>query len=305
MPVIIPDKLPAKGILLQENIFTIEHSKAIHQDIRALRIAILNIMPLKEATETHILRLLTNSPLQVEIQFIRPGGHEPKNTPHQHLEYFYKTFEEVSHQKFDGLIITGAPVEHLSFEDVHYWEEIREILDWSAHNVTSALLICWAAQAGLYHFHGIPKYPLPSKMFGNFDHTVNNRRSPIARGFDDIFPAPHSRHTEVRRSDIEKVGDLEIISESQEAGVYIVVSRDGKRVYVTGHSEYDPDTLRNEYERDRAKGLDIAVPENYFPGDDPTKVPLVNWRSHANLLFLNWLNYYVYQSTPYDIKKIG
>ena len=305
MPVIIPDKLPAKGILLQENIFTIEHSKAIHQDIRALRIAILNIMPLKEATETHILRLLTNSPLQVEIQFIRPGGHEPKNTPHQHLEYFYKTFEEVSHQKFDGLIITGAPVEHLSFEDVHYWEEIREILDWSAHNVTSALLICWAAQAGLYHFHGIPKYPLPSKMFGNFDHTVNNRRSPIARGFDDIFPAPHSRHTEVRRSDIEKVGDLEIISESHEAGVYIVVSRDGKRVYVTGHSEYDPDTLRNEYERDRAKGLDIAVPENYFPGDDPTKAPLVNWRSHANLLFLNWLNYYVYQSTPYDIKKIG
>ena len=305
MPVIIPDKLPAKDILLQENIFTIEHSKAIHQDIRALRIAILNIMPLKEATETHILRLLTNSPLQVEIQFIRPGGHEPKNTPHQHLEYFYKTFEEVSHQKFDGLIITGAPVEHLSFEDVHYWEEIREILDWSAHNVTSALLICWAAQAGLYHFHGIPKYPLPSKMFGNFDHTVNNRRSPIARGFDDIFPAPHSRHTEVRRSDIEKVGDLEIISESQEAGVYIVVSRDGKRVYVTGHSEYDPDTLRNEYERDRAKGLDIAVPENYFPGDDPTKAPLVNWRSHANLLFLNWLNYYVYQSTPYDIKKIG
>ena len=305
MPVIIPDKLPAKDILLQENIFTIEHSKAIHQDIRALRIAILNIMPLKEATETHILRLLTNSPLQVEIQFIRPGGHEPKNTPHQHLEYFYKTFEEVSHQKFDGLIITGAPVEHLSFEDVHYWEEIREILDWSAHNVTSALLICWAAQAGLYHFHGIPKYPLPSKMFGNFDHTVNNRRSPIARGFDDIFPAPHSRHTEVRRSDIEKVGDLEIISESHEAGVYIVVSRDGKRVYVTGHSEYDPDTLRNEYERDRAKGLDIAVPENYFPGDDPTKAPLVNWRSHANLLFLNWLNYYVYQSTPYDIKKIG
>ena len=293
MPVIIPDKLPAKDILLLENIFTIEHSKAIHQDIRALRIAILNIMPLKEATETHILRLLTNTPLQVEIQFIRPRGHEAKNTPHQHLEYFYKTFEEVSHQKFDGLIITGAPVEHLSFEEVNYWEEIREILDWSVHNVTSALLICWAAQAGLYHFHGIPKHPLPSKMFGNFDHTVNNRRSPIARGFDDIFPAPHSRHTEVRRSDIEKVEELEIISESQEAGVYIVVSRDGKRVYVTGHSEYDPDTLRNEYERDKAKGLDIAVPENYFPGDDPTKAPLVNWRSHANLLFLNWLNYYV------------
>ena len=305
MPVIIPDKLPAKDILLLENIFTIEHSKAIHQDIRALRIAILNIMPLKEATETHILRLLTNTPLQVEIQFIRPRGHEAKNTPHQHLEYFYKTFEEVSHQKFDGLIITGAPVEHLSFEEVNYWEEIREILDWSVHNVTSALLICWAAQAGLYHFHGIPKHPLPSKMFGNFDHTVNNRRSPIARGFDDIFPAPHSRHTEVRRSDIEKVEELEIISESQEAGVYIVVSRDGKRVYVTGHTEYDPDTLRNEYERDKAKGLDIAVPENYFPGDDPTKAPLVNWRSHANLLFLNWLNYYVYQSTPYDIKKIG
>jgi homoserine O-succinyltransferase len=305
MPVIIPDKLPAKDILSKENIFTIEHSKAISQDIRALRIAILNIMPMKEATETHILRLLTNTPVQVEIQFIRPKGHQPKNTPQQHLEYFYKTFEEVSHQKFDGLIITGAPVEHLSFEEVNYWEEFRGILDWSVHNVTSVMLICWAAQAGLYHFHGIPKYQLPSKMSGNFHHTVNNRRSPIARGFDDRFLAPHSRHTEVRRSDIENVGELEIISESEEAGVYIVVSRDGKRVYVTGHSEYDSDTLGNEYQRDRSKGLEIAMPVNYYPGNDPLKTPEVTWRSHANLLFLNWLNYYVYQSTPYDIKKIG
>lgn len=305
MPVIIPDKLPAKDILSKENIFTMEYSRAIHQDIRALRIAILNIMPLKEATETHILRLLTNSPLQVEIQFIRPKNHESKNTPQQHLEYFYKTFEEISHQKFDGLIITGAPVEHLTFEEVNYWDEIREILDWSVHHVTSVLLICWAAQAGLYHFHRIPKYDLPAKMFGNFRHTVNNRQSPIARGFDDCFLAPHSRHTEVRRSDIEKVHDLEIISESAEAGVYIVVSHDGKRVYVTGHSEYDSDTLRNEYERDRSKGFDIAMPENYFPDDDPQKAPLVSWRSHANLLFLNWLNYYVYQITPYDIKSIG
>lgn len=304
MPVIIPDKLPAKDILLRENIFTIERSKAKRQDIRPLRIAILNIMPLKEATETHILRLLTNTPLQVEVQFIRPQGHQPKNTPQQHLEYFYKTFEAVRHRKFDGLIITGAPVEHLSFEEVHYWDEIREILDWSAHNVTSVLLICWAAQAGLYHFHGIPKYPLPSKMFGNFHHRINNWRSPIARGFDDRFLAPHSRHTEVRRSDIEKVKELEIISESDEAGIYIVVSRDGKRVYVTGHSEYDSDTLRKEYERDRDKGLDIAMPENYFPGNDPGKAPPVSWRSHANLLFQNWLNYYVYQSTPYNINKI-
>lgn len=305
MPVIIPDNLPAREILASENIFAIEYSRAIHQDIRPVRIAILNIMPLKEATETHILRLLTNTPLQVEIQLIRPEGHLSKNTPQQHLEYFYKTFRSIQHEKFDGLIITGAPVEHLEFEDVSYWSEIRELLDWSKHHVTSTLLICWAAQAGLYHFYGIPKYDLESKMFGNFLHSVNQRTSPIARGFDDHFYAPHSRHTEVRNSDISKVNELEIISESEEAGIYIVASRNGKHVFVTGHSEYDPDTLRNEYERDKAKGLEIAPPRNYFPGDDPSKTPVVSWRSHANLLYLNWLNYYVYQITPYDVSSIS
>jgi len=305
MPVIIPDNLPAKEILARENIFAIEYSRAIHQDIRPVRIAILNIMPLKEATETHILRLLTNTPLQVEIQLIRPEGHQPKNTSQQHLEYFYKTSQAIRHEKFDGLIITGAPVEHLEFEDVTYWDEIRELLDWSKHHVTSTLLICWAAQAGLYHFYRIPKYELESKMFGNFLHSVNQRTSPIARGFDDHFFAPHSRHTEVRKGDISKVSELEIISESEEAGIYIVASRNRKHVFVTGHSEYDPDTLKNEYERDKAKGLDIELPKNYFPGDDPSRTPVVSWRSHANLLYLNWLNYYVYQITPFDVSNIS
>ena len=304
MPVIIPDKLPAKELLSNENIFVIEQTSALHQDIRALRIAILNIMPLKIATENHILRLLTNSPLQVEIQLIRTRGHTSKNTPEDHLQYFYKTFDEIRHQKFDGLIVTGAPVEHLEFEEVDYWSEIKEIFEWSKHNVTSTLLICWAAQAGLYHFYRVPKYPVPEKVFGNFYHTINNIKTPISRGFDDGFYAPHSRHTEVKRDDILKVSELEIISESDEAGVYIVISKDGKRVFVTGHSEYDPDTLKKEYERDIAKGLDIAIPKNYFPDNDPSKQPQVSWRSHANLLFLNWLNYYVYQITPFEINEI-
>lgn len=304
MPVIIPDKLPAKEILSNENIFAIENTYAIHQDIRALKIAILNIMPLKIATETHILRLLTNTPLHVEIQLIRTKGHYSKNTSEDHLQYFYKTFDEIRNQKFDGLIVTGAPVEHLDFEDVDYWDEIKEIFDWSVHNVTSTLLICWAAQAGLYHFYDIQKYPIPEKMFGNFYHTVNNKKSPITRGFDDGFYAPHSRHTEVRRNEIVKIDELEIISESEEAGIYIVISKDGKRIFVTGHSEYDTDTLKNEYERDLAKGLKIEMPKNYFPENDSTKQPRVSWRSHANLLFLNWLNYYVYQITPYNIGNI-
>lgn len=304
MPVIIPDNLPAREILAQENIFTIENSKAVHQDIRALRIAILNIMPTKVATETHILRLLTNSPLQVEIQFIRIRDYQSKNTPMAYLEHFYKTFDEIRDQKFDGLIITGAPVEHLAFEAVDYWDEICEILDWSVCNVTSTLLICWAAQAGLYYFHDIPKQHLPAKIFGNYFHKVNKKHLSLTRGFDDGFYAPHSRHTEVLRTDIEKVNDLEIIAESEEAGVYLIASRDGKRVFVTGHSEYDPDTLKMEYERDLAKGLSIGVPKNYFPDDNPYNPPMVSWRSHANLLFLNWLNYYVYQITPFDINKI-
>jgi homoserine O-succinyltransferase len=305
MPVIIPDKLPAKDILSNENIFVIDHTKAIHQDIRPLRIAIVNIMPLKIATETHILRLLTNTPLQVEIQLIRTKSYASKNTSADHLEYFYKTFDEICDQKFDGLIITGAPVEHLDFEEVEYWNEIKSILDWSVHNVTSSLFICWAAQAGLYHFYDIPKYELQQKMFGNFYHTINNKRSAIARGFDDGFFAPHSRHTEVRSNDISKIHELEIVSESDEAGVYIVTSKDSKRIFITGHSEYDPDTLKNEYERDLAKGLQIDMPKNYFPDNDPGKKPMVSWRSHANLLFLNWLNYYVYQSTPFDIGNIN
>ena len=304
MPVIIPDKLPAKEFLSNENIFVIEQTSALHQDIRALRIAILNIMPLKIATENHILRLLTNSPLQVEIQLIRTKGHTSKNTSEDHLQYFYKTFDEIRDQKFDGLIVTGAPVEHLEFEEVDYWNEIKEIFEWSKHNVTSTMLICWAAQAGLYYFHSVPKYHIPEKMFGNFYHTINNKKAPIVRGFDDGFYAPHSRHTEVCREDILKVPELEIISESDESGIYIVLSKDGKQVFVTGHSEYDPDTLKIEYERDLAKGFNIAMPKNYFPDNDPSKQPRVSWRSHANLLFLNWLNYYVYQITPYDISNI-
>lgn len=301
MPLTLPDKLPAIDILKQENIFVIDTTRAMHQDIRPMKIGLFNIMPVKVTTETHLLRLLSNTPLQIELDLLHPRTHDSKNTSTDHLQQFYKTFDQIKHQKYDGFIITGAPVEHLEFEDVNYWDELKEILDWCDTNVTSTLLICWASQAGLYHYYGVPKYHLPAKMFGVFDHTVNNKTLPIVRGFDDVFPAPHSRHTEVKRSDIEKIDALEIISESEEAGIYMVGSKDGKKIFVTGHSEYDPDTLKNEYVRDINKGLDIAVPKNYFPKDDPTKEPLVTWRSHANLLFTNWLNYYVYQVTPYDL----
>lgn len=304
MPVIIPDKLPAKEILSNENIFVMEQSKAVRQDIRPQRILILNIMPLKVATETHILRLLTNSPLQVEIELLQMKARESRNTSKEHLDYFYKTFDEIKCKKYDGMIITGAPVEHLEFEQVDYWSEIVEIMNWSSHNVTSTLFICWAAQAGLYHFYGIPKYPLEEKMFGNFYHIVKNKMSPIARGFDDGFFAPHSRHTENRKSDIEKVSELELVSESPDAGVYLVASKDMKHVFVTGHSEYEPETLKNEYERDIQKGLNIQIPRNYFPFNNPALPPQVTWRSHGNLLYLNWLNYYVYQLTPYDADLI-
>ncbi|NLY43613.1 MAG: homoserine O-succinyltransferase [Clostridiaceae bacterium] len=304
MPIKIPDNLPATEILNNENIFVMTEKRAIHQDIRPLRIAILNLMPTKIATETQLLRLLGNTPLQVEIELLHTGTYKSKNTSQEHLLTFYKTFEDVKHQKFDGLVITGAPVEHLKFEEVDYWEELKEIMEWSTHNVTSTFHICWAAQAGLYYHYGIPKYPLKEKMFGVFRHKVNVKNTPLLRGFDDIFYAPHSRYTEVRRDDIEKIGELEILSESDVAGVYIVASKNGRQIFVTGHSEYDQNTLRYEYERDLSRGIDIAIPKNYFPDDDPTKEPNVVWRSHANLLYSNWLNYYVYQVTPYNIDEI-
>lgn len=304
MPLNIPDKLPSLDVLEQENIFVMRETKAVHQDIRPLRIAILNLMPLKIATETHILRLLSNTPLQVEIVLLHPADHVSKNTPIEHLKAFYKTFDEIKNQKFDGLIITGAPVEQLEYTEVTYWNELTGIMDWAKHNVTSTLFICWGAQAGLFHYYGIEKYPLKDKMFGVFNHTVNNPKIPLIRGFDENFHAPHSRHTEVRREDIEKFEELEIISESVEAGVYLVASKDGRQVFATGHSEYDPTTLKEEYERDVAKGLEINIPQNYFIDNNPANQPKVRWKSHAHLLFSNWLNYYVYQATPFNIDDI-
>lgn len=304
MPVKIPDKLPAAEVLKKENIFYMKESRALSQDIRALKIGILNLMPTKITTEIQILRLLGNSPLQVDIVLLHPKSYQPKNTPLAHLTTFYKTFDDVKHEKFDGFIITGAPIEHLKFEEVAYWEELKKIMDWTLINVTSTLHICWGAQAALYHHFEIPKYPLSNKMFGIFAHTINKKNVKLLRGFDDIFLAPHSRHTEVRKEDIENVRELEILSESKESGVYIVATKDGRQIFVTGHSEYDPATLKSEYDRDIDAGKDIEMPKNYFPDDDPSKPPMVNWRSHANLLFSNWLNYYVYQATPYNIKSI-
>ena len=301
MPIKIPDTLPAKEILTGENIFVMDETLAYQQDIRPLRIAILNLMPTKETTETQLLRLLGNSPLQVDIVLLHPDSHVSKNTSEEYLRAFYKTFEEVKNSRFDGLIITGAPVEKMEFEDVNYWEELLEIFEWSKTHVTSTLHICWAAQAGLYHHFGIPKWDMEEKIFGVFQHTINQPNVKLLRGFDEIFHVPHSRHTEVRREDIEGVQELEILSESEEAGIYLVATKDGKQIFVSGHSEYDPFSLRWEYERDIAKGMDIQIPRNYYPNDDPNRVPPSIWRSHANLLFANWLNYYVYQETPYDI----
>ncbi|HBS85664.1 MAG: homoserine O-succinyltransferase [Bacteroidetes bacterium GWF2_38_335] len=305
MPINIPTDLPAKEVLQSENIFVMTREQALKQDIRPLKIAILNLMPLKVNTEIHLLRLLSNNPLQLEIDFIRTKSYESKNTPKEHLEVFYRTFSEVKNDKYDGLIITGAPVEHIDFENVAYWKEMEEIMDWASVSVTSTLYICWAAQAGLYYHYGIRKHQLEKKMFGVFDHIIHDRKYPIVRGFDDLFPAPHSRHTSVDREDILKVPELVLLSESDEAGVYLVATKNKKRVFVTGHSEYDPLTLKEEYLRDLEKGEQIEMPVNYFPGDDPAKPPLVRWRSHANLLFSNWLNYYVYQETPYDIKMVA
>lgn len=301
MPLNIPNKLPAIEILNSENIFVMDEDRATTQDIRPMKVILLNLMPLKIATETHILRVLSNSPLQVEIELLHMKSHTSKNTPQEHLTAFYKTFDDVRDKRYDGLIITGAPVELLDFEEVNYWEELTEIMDWAKENVTSTFFICWAAQAGLYHHFGIPKYKLSDKMFGVFDHTVNNEKSPLVRGFDDNFVAPHSRYTEVRHEDIAKVPELEILCESDEAGIYITATKDGSQVFVTGHSEYDPCTLKEEYERDHAKGVKTPVPKNYFKNDDPAQAPIVRWRSHAHLLFANWLNYCVYQTTPFDL----
>ncbi len=301
MPIKIPDNLPAVEVLNSENIFVMPEGRAFHQDIRPLRIVILNLMPTKIVTETQLLRLLGNSPLQVEVVLLNTQTYKSKNTPEEHLVNFYRSFDDIKDQKFDGMIITGAPVENMEFEEVDYWEELVEIMAWSLHNVYSTFHICWAAQAGLYYHFGIPKYQLPAKMFGVFEHTLNRRNINLFRGFDDVFYVPHSRHTEVRRQDIERVKELEIFSESEESGVYIVGTRGGRQIFITGHSEYDPLTLKSEYDRDKEKGLDISVPRNYFPNDDPTKDPIVRWRGHANLLFSNWLNYYVYQETPFDL----
>ncbi len=305
MPLNVPDNLPAINVLKEENIFIMTESRAIHQDIRPLRIAILNLMPVKVTTEIQLLRMLSNSPLQAEISLLNIKNHVSKNTSQLHLEKFYMNFDQIKNQKFDGLIITGAPVEHLEFEDVSYWGEIQEIMDWAKYHVTSTFYICWAAQAGLYHHYGIQKHAVDKKIFGVFQHQVNNSKIPLLRGFDDEFLAPHSRHTDISREDILKISELEIAAESAEAGVYIVVSLDGKQVFVTGHSEYDLLTLKQEYDRDIAKGLPIDVPKNYFTGDDPNKNPRALWKSHASLLFANWLNYYVYQQTPFIIDEIS
>jgi homoserine O-succinyltransferase len=299
MPLNISDNLPAVKILEKENIFVMKETRAVHQDIRPLQILIFNLMPVKITTETQILRLLSNTPLQVEITLIYTKMHLSKNTPKEHLDAFYKTFDDISTHKYDGLIITGAPIEHLEFEEVDYWEEMVRIMDWADHHVTSTMFICWASQAGLYHHYGIPKYMRNDKMFGVFRHKIYSRTNLLTRGFDDDFLAPHSRYTEVRKEDIEKIKDLEILADSEEAGIYLVATRDLRRIFITGHSEYDPLTLKSEYDRDVAKGLKIKIPENYFLNDDPEQTPMVRWRSHASLLFSNWLNYCVYQVTPY------
>lgn len=304
MPIKVRDELPAKEILLKENIFFMDESRAFTQDIRPLKIALLNLMPTKQITEVQILRLLSNTSLQLDITFLHPKSHISKTTSIEHLISFYKTFNDIRDENFDGLIITGAPIEHLEFEDVTYWEELKEIMEWSKENVTSTFHICWGAQAGLYYHYGIPKKPLDRKMFGVFEHIVLEQNTMLMRGFDDVFYVPHSRHTEVTVADIDKIKSLDILAISRESGVYIVASKDRKQIFVTGHPEYDSYTLKKEYIRDINKGLDIEIPKNYFIDDDPKKEPLVKWRSHANLIYSNWLNYYVYQETPYDIHKI-
>jgi len=304
MPIKVPDAMPAKEILIAEHIFVMDESKAFHQDIRPLKILILNLMPDKQSTEVQLLRLLGNTPLQLDVKFLRMESHTSKNTSEEYLSSFYNVFgdKEVCGAKFDGMIITGAPVEQMDFESVNYWRELESIMAWTTGNVTSTFHICWGAQAGLYFHYGVPKFPLVRKRSGVFSHTANKPGVKLLRGFDDVFYAPHSRHTEVRREDVERVPGLEILSESPEAGVYIAASEDGRRIFVTGHSEYDSFRLRDEYFRDVAKDPSVLVPENYFPDDDPSREPMTLWRAHGSLLYGNWLNYYVYQETPYVLE---
>ena len=304
MPVNIPRELPARVTLESENVFVMTRGRATHQDIRPLRIAIVNLMPTKVDTETQLLRVLGSTSLQVEITLLHMGSHESRNTPTKHLDAFYATFDQVKGQKFDGLVITGAPVEKLPFEEVDYWPELCEVLDWSAEHVFSTLHVCWGAQAALYRHYGVKKYPLDEKMFGIFTHRVLDARSPVMHGFDDTFAAPHSRHTEIRAEDVRGVPELQLLADSDEAGVYLAATRDGRQLFVTGHPEYDAATLGGEYERDAALGLPISPPRNYFPDDDPSRPPRVTWRSHAFLLYANWLNFCVYQRTPYDLAAI-
>lgn len=304
MPLRLPDQLPAIELLKKENIFVMNETRAHTQMVRPLQIVVLNLMPLKITTETDLVRLLSNTPLQIEINFMRLKSHTPKNTPVEHMQMFYKSFKELSLQKWDGMIVTGAPIELLSFEDVEYWEEIKTIFNWARTHVTSTLYICWAAQAGLYHFYHIPKHTLSEKKFGIFRQYPLIPDLPIFRGFDDSFMMPHSRHTEVRRSDIEKEPALQVIAESAESGVSMIMARGGREFFITGHLEYAPDTLDKEYKRDFGKRQDVAKPLHYYRDDDPTKGPVVSWRSHANLFFCNWINYYVYQETPYNIDEI-
>ena len=305
MPLKLPDKLPAIEILKGENIFVMDTSRATSQDIRPLRIVVLNLMPLKITTETDLIRLISNTPLQIELKLMKLRSHTSKNTPVEHMRVFYKDFEYLREEKFDGLIVTGAPLEQMQFEEVSYWDELTGIFDWARTHVTSTLFICWAAQAALYHYYGVPKYPLEHKMSGIFRHTTIGEPVPIFRGFDDEFWAPHSRHSEVRRADIERVDGLKILSESDEAGVFLVSGRGGREFFMTGHMEYSPLTLDTEYRRDLGKGMDIDMPKHYYRDDDPTKQPLDRWRAHANLFYSNWLNYYVYQETPYNLQEIG
>lgn len=304
MPVTLPDNLPAIEILKKENIFVMTQLRANLQDIRPLKILIMNLMPLKIAAETDLIRLLSNNPLQIEVEFLKLSTHESRNTPIEHMQAFYKEFKDVRNQNYDGMIITGAPVEHFEFEDVHYWTEISAIFDWARKHVTSTYHICWAAQAALYHSYGIKKHPLPEKMFGVFKHTLTDHNFLLFRGFDDEFYAPHSRHTEIRREDILPHPDLQILSESEESGVYIVAGRGGREFYVTGHPEYSLYTLHEEYTRDLTKGLPINMPKHYYKHDDPQEKPISRWTGHGNLLYNNWLNYFVYQETPYDMAKI-
>ena len=305
MPLRLPDRLPAIELLKHENIFVMDDSRAHMQDIRPLKIAILNLMPLKITTETDLIRLLSNTPLQLEVSFMKLKSHTPKNTPIEHMMMFYRDFEEMRSEKYDGMIITGAPVEQLDYEDVSYWSEVTDIFAWARTHVTSTLYICWAAQAGLYYHYGIPKYPLPKKMFGIFPQYTLNPQLPIFRGFDDVFQMPHSRHTELHREDILANPDLELIAESPDSGVSIVMARGGREFFITGHLEYAPDTLDKEYRRDKDTRDDVDMPINYYRNDDPSQGPKVTWRAHANLLYSNWINYYVYQETPYDINQIG